>query len=421
MACAMCWTRVCAIPDTSATGGTLLSRPALFVWDNEARSDSLSIVLRSFGGAAAIVLAAYLGFEVLRWLSKRLDTRFPGIAQLAENARKPVRLIVGILAARVVSDQIANLREGWVDGLDHVLQIAMIVAIVWLAISAVGAVEDQILKNDSKKERGPVDRRRVETQVSLLRRLVVAVLISIGVVAILMTFPSVRTLGAGLLASAGLISIIAGLAAQTSLTNVFAGIQLALSDSVRVREVVVANGQSGTIAQLTLTNVELRLWDGRVLILPSSFFYQSAIRELDAHAQPDRWECLSRCRLVHASRCGACRGNAHPRRVGSLGWPAKFRLCRRYSRSHIATSDRCERCQYGQSLRAPIDRARKGRRVPVRALSGKSGAKPHASAFCRRAAAHRYQRLTEFARTLMSERAYSRFRSGRYVFTVFRS
>lgn len=235
-------------------------------------SESVSIVLRALSAAAAVLVASYLGFEVLRWLGRRFGGRFPGIDQLVERARKPVRLLVGIIAARIVSVRIAHLREGWIDTLDHFLQIAMIGAIVWLAISAVRAVEDQILKNDSKKERDPVDRRRMDTQITLLRRLVVATLIGIGVVAVLMTFPSVRALGASILASAGLISIIAGLAAQTSLTNVFAGIQLALSDSVRVGDVIVANQTTGIVSQLTLTHVELRMWDGRVLILPSSFF-----------------------------------------------------------------------------------------------------------------------------------------------------
>ncbi len=235
-------------------------------------NDSVAIVLRALSAAAAILVAAYFGFELLLWLSRRVGDRFPILPKLLQRARKPVRFLVGIVAARVVSMRIAHLREGWVDTLDHVLQIGTIVAIIWLAVAAIGAIEDRILKNDLKKNRDPVDRRRVETQVTLLRRLIVAVLVGVGVVAVLMTFPSVRALGASILASAGLISIIAGLAAQTSLTNVFAGIQLALSDSVRVGDVIVANEATGIVSQLTLTHVELRLWDGRVLILPSSFF-----------------------------------------------------------------------------------------------------------------------------------------------------
>lgn len=235
-------------------------------------SDSLEILLRALLAAAIVVAASYLGFAALKVLAKRYSGRHPGLIHLVERSRKPFRLIVGIIAVRIVSIRIAQLGDKWIKSLDHVLQIALIVSIIWLAVTAVSAIEDQVLLNDGKKDRDEVDRRRFKTQVSLLRQLITAGLISIGVVAVMMTFPSVQALGGSLIASAGLISIIAGLAAQTTLTNVFAGIQLALSDTIRVGDVVVANQESGTIAQLALTHVEVRLWDGRVLVLPSSYF-----------------------------------------------------------------------------------------------------------------------------------------------------
>jgi len=235
-------------------------------------SDSTEVVVRALVAAGSIFAAAYLGFMLLQKIAERYSDRYPGVILLVEKARRPFRFLVGIVAARIVSTQIAHVREGWIDSFDHLLQIAMISGICWLTIAAVNTVAAQTIKNDLKKDRDAVDRRRFVTQMQLLRRLGVAFVISIGVTAILLTFPSVRSLGTSLIASAGLISIVAGLAAQTTLTNVFAGIQLALSDSVRVGDVVVVNNQSGTISQLTLTHVELRLWDGRVLILPSSFF-----------------------------------------------------------------------------------------------------------------------------------------------------
>jgi len=92
----------------------------------------------------------------------------------------------------------------------------------------------------------------------------------------LTTFPSVNLIGTGLLASAGLISIVAGLAAQTSLINIFAGIQLALSDALRVgdvvQDVVQMEDESGVVNDITLTYVVIGLWDARKLILPSSYF-----------------------------------------------------------------------------------------------------------------------------------------------------
>jgi hypothetical protein len=88
----------------------------------------------------------------------------------------------------------------------------------------------------------------------------------------MLTFPAIQALGAGLLASAGLISIVAGLAAQTSLVNVFAGIQLAFTGAIRVDDVVVVQKEWGRIEEITLTYVVVHIWDDRRLILPSTYF-----------------------------------------------------------------------------------------------------------------------------------------------------
>jgi len=239
-------------------------------------SDSVETVLRALISAAVVIAAAYLGFALLQWGARRYSDRYPALIKLIDRARRPFRFLVGLVAAQVVSTRIAHVHGTWIDTLEHGLEIGTIVALVWLAITAVNVIEEQILKNDVKRDRDPIDRRRFQTQITLLRRLIVASIVGIGVVAVLLTFPSVASLGTTLIASAGLISIVAGLAAQTSLTNVFAGIQLALSDTIRVGDVVVvdtqSSAQSGTVTQLTLTHVEMRLWDGRVLILPSVFF-----------------------------------------------------------------------------------------------------------------------------------------------------
>jgi small-conductance mechanosensitive channel len=90
--------------------------------------------------------------------------------------------------------------------------------------------------------------------------------------AMLLTFPSARAAGASILASAGVISIVAGLAAQTSLANVFAGLQLAFTDAIRVDDVVVVEEEWGRIEEITLTYVVVHIWDDRRLVLPSTYF-----------------------------------------------------------------------------------------------------------------------------------------------------
>src|SRR3954454_10434489 len=112
----------------------------------------------------------------------------------------------------------------------------------------------------------------MRTQVQVLRRVTVAVLVVCAAAGIALTFPSARACGASLLASAGLLSIVAGLAAQSSLANVFAGMQLAFTDAIRVDDVVVVDQQWGRIEEITLTYVVVHIWDDRRLILPCTYF-----------------------------------------------------------------------------------------------------------------------------------------------------
>nr|WP_281373284.1 mechanosensitive ion channel domain-containing protein [Kineococcus aurantiacus] len=114
--------------------------------------------------------------------------------------------------------------------------------------------------------------RQRRTQVSLLKRVVVALIVVVAVASMLLTIPGARGVGTSVLASAGLLSVVAGLAAQTSLANVFAGLQIAFTDGLRVDDVVVVEGEFGNVEDITLTYVVVRLWDQRRMILPSTYF-----------------------------------------------------------------------------------------------------------------------------------------------------
>jgi small-conductance mechanosensitive channel len=150
--------------------------------------------------------------------------------------------------------------------------IAVIAVVCWLISRLLVVVEKLLLA------RLPVDvednrrARRARTQITLVRRLISAVVVVLGVSASLMTFPDLRTFGTSLLASAGLAGIIAGLAAQTTLANLFAGLQLAFTDAVRIDDVVVVEQEWGWIEEITLTYVVLHVWDERRIVLPTSYF-----------------------------------------------------------------------------------------------------------------------------------------------------
>ena len=156
--------------------------------------------------------------------------------------------------------------------MDYILVIGLIAAIGWLAVVALLIVEAVILTKYSTDTKDNRRLRRLKTQVILGRRVAVALVITVAVACVLLTIDEVRALGAGLLASAGLLSIVAGLAVQSTLGNVFAGLQLAFTDAIRVDDVVVVEGQWGTIEEITMTYVVVHIWDDRRLILPSTYF-----------------------------------------------------------------------------------------------------------------------------------------------------
>ena len=156
----------------------------------------------------------------------------------------------------------------------HVLLIVTLACLTWMAYAAAWVFEDAArARQESDQGRS----RRFETQAQVLRRLTQAIVIVVGVVAIIGTFEVARQAMTTVLASAGVLSVIAGLAAQQTLGNVFAGLQLAFTDAIRVGDVVVAGDkqEKGSVEEITLSYVVVRIWDERRLIIPCRYFTQT--------------------------------------------------------------------------------------------------------------------------------------------------
>lgn len=156
----------------------------------------------------------------------------------------------------------------------HVLLIVALACLTWMAYAAAWVFEDAAkARQDSDQGRS----RRFETQAQVLRRLTQSIIVVVGIVAIIGTFEVARQAMTTVLASAGVISVIFGLAAQQTLGNVFAGLQLAFTDAIRVGDVVVAGEkkETGSVEEITLSYVVVRIWDERRLIIPSRYFTQT--------------------------------------------------------------------------------------------------------------------------------------------------
>ncbi|PWR07085.1 mechanosensitive ion channel protein MscS, partial [Micromonospora acroterricola] len=225
---------------------------------------------------AALVAAAVALFlvEVVHRITRRLGRRSLLMTELTDHAHRPFQVAATVLAVQFAARFSTGyaVGEGWRRLLLHLLVLGVIATTAWLVASLLVVVEDTALARFRVDVPNNRHARRVRTQVVMLRRLTIAVIVILAVGVMLMTFPSVRGIGAGVLTSAGVVGVVAALAAQSLLGNVFAGLQLAFSDAVRLDDVVVVEGEWGRIEELTLSYVVVQIWDDRRLILPTSYF-----------------------------------------------------------------------------------------------------------------------------------------------------
>ncbi|HIY66606.1 MAG TPA: mechanosensitive ion channel family protein, partial [Candidatus Agrococcus pullicola] len=221
----------------------------------------------ALGGAAALIILRAISAAITRSRSRS--------KQVVKRLGTPVFALVFVTAAWS-SATIMRIPRYWDEGatgnIHHTMQIVTIVAVAWLLIALVQAVSDALLarfKTDKATERRA---RRVQMQVQLMRRILSALIVIMAIGSVLFTFEQLRIAGTSLLASAGLVSVVAGLAATSALTNVFAGMQLAFSGAINLHDIVVVEDEWGRIEEITLTYVVVRIWDDRRLVLPSTYF-----------------------------------------------------------------------------------------------------------------------------------------------------
>jgi small-conductance mechanosensitive channel len=208
---------------------------------------------------------------VIHVVVARLARRDPELAVISRRCRLPFRALLVVVGLLLVHPE-RGADPDTVDLVRHGLTLVLIGVGAWLVTQLAFVIEDAALRRYDLDVPNNLRVRRLRTQVIVVRRITVAVTFVTALAAMLMTFRSVRTIGASLLASAGVLGIVAGLAAQTTLANVFAGLQLAFTDHLRIDDVVVVEEEWGRIEELTLTYVVVHLWDERRLVLPSTYF-----------------------------------------------------------------------------------------------------------------------------------------------------
>jgi len=231
--------------------------------------DSLIITI------AVILAAVSLGWYVIYKIRKELrlaneKSRSQGIFR---KALLPFTFLVMTIAVSLNVELIFS-NPDIIKVAKDILKILTIVAVAWITINAIRIGRAIIFNRLDISQKDNLKVRKIITQFRIIERILVFLIIFLAIALILMTFESIRSLGVSLFASAGIAGIILGLAAQKAIGTVLAGFQLAITQPIRLDDVLVVEGEWGWIEEITLTYVVLRIWDKRRLILPTTYFIE---------------------------------------------------------------------------------------------------------------------------------------------------
>ena len=225
-------------------------------------------------------------FAVLFWLFFRfthvLEARLAALAAKTESklddlfvplVGKSLRVIVPVVGI-IFALPILDLPPEYAGILAKGTSILLIVAVALISFQAVNLGEKAVLTEYDINVADNLQARKVYTQVHVISKTLYVIIGLFTVASILMLFEEVRRFGTSILASAGVVGIILGFAAQKTISNLFAGFQLAMTQPIRLDDVVIVEGEWGRVEEITLTYVVIHIWDDRRLVVPLSYFIE---------------------------------------------------------------------------------------------------------------------------------------------------
>jgi small-conductance mechanosensitive channel len=225
------------------------------------------------GLVAGSMLLALAFYRLAVWLLNRtFGTRFPLLGVFVERTSGPAQLALCLAAVALVLP-LAPLDDAFRNPLTRLFVVAFIALIGWISIRIVDMSAARYLQNFRDVTENFVARKHV-TQVRVFKRVTDIIIVIITVSTALMTFDSVRQYGVSLFASAGAAGIIVGLAARPLLSNLIAGLQIAITQPIRIEDAVIIENEWGWVEDIAATYVVIRLWDWRRMVVPLSYFIE---------------------------------------------------------------------------------------------------------------------------------------------------
>jgi len=222
----------------------------------------------------AAILAGFVVWMLMLWLFRRTRGRDYRRARIVRVVSLPLAFFLPLLFLEMALGA-TPLQGRALQATQQLLHVGVVACLTWLLVRAVAAGERAILRSHPIEVADNLAARRIQTQTGVLSRVLMGAIVLCGVAVVLLTFPQVRQVGKTLLASAGIVGLVAGIAARPVFGNLIAGLQIALTQPIRLDDVVIVEGEWGRIEEIGSSYVVVRIWDERRMVVPLSWFIEN--------------------------------------------------------------------------------------------------------------------------------------------------
>ena len=226
----------------------------------------------------AIVFANLFHYLLFRFAHKKEVTSTKRGLGLREHLARPARAIFLLTCVLMSLPFVPGISDRIEHVIAHGVLMAMVVALGWFAVGCIYVLQNLLLRHYDINVADNIRARRIYTQFHVFRRIAIGFVVIITAGALLWTFndPRIWHYGSGLLASAGVATLVVAAAAKSTASNFIAGLQIALTEPIKLDDVVVVQGEWGRIEEITSSYVVIKIWDLRRLIVPLSWFIENA-------------------------------------------------------------------------------------------------------------------------------------------------
>lgn len=224
-----------------------------------------------------IIAASWFSFRVIDAVLAKFKGNGNKSAQIAmiilPVVKTMLKFVIAIILINILLPSF-NLPEKYYTFADKSLDIILISLITWIILKTTSILENVITQHYIMLSDNKITPRIIYTKIRIIKRIADSIIILLAVAIALLTFDSVRRLGVSLLASAGFASVVLGIAAQKTLATFFSGLQIALTQPIKINDLVVVENEFGSVEEITLSYVVIKLWDQRRLIIPINYFIE---------------------------------------------------------------------------------------------------------------------------------------------------